>query len=202
VGAGTVKGATLVEALVALAIGLVVMGGAVSLLVSTSRFSRAGELAGALQEAALAIANIERDAVSALPTADGKPAIRVTANEVRMAIGAFAADGTVTATLVRYTAEPQPSGGFRISRTAKGRGGQFPALLDRYRFELLGGPGGPFLRVTLRVTGHAAPAGGSKPAGPDPAVLATLVRLAAVELPGTKLNAMTFLDPVAAVLGP
>lgn len=194
--------ASLIEVLLAIALGVVVLGGAIAMLASFSRFTRSGELAAALQEAALVMANIERDAVRALATPDGKIAIRITANEMRLAVGDFTAE-RVAASLVTYQPEPQPNGGFRLRRSGPGRSGTFPALLERYRFETLGGPGGPYLRVTLHVAGQVAPPGNPNAApAREAAVLSALVRLAGTELAGSKFCSMSFLDAVTGVLGP
>lgn len=197
------RGATIVETIIAVTLGLIAIIGVVALLLSVTKSTRAGDLANALQEAALALASIERDVMCAASTPDGRVAVRVSAAELKLALGTFQTDGRVGATLVRYQPEAQQPAGFRIRRTEGSRSWTLPGLLERFRFEELGGAGGPYLRVTLHVAAPSAqPAVAARGATSEPAVLSGLIRLTGTELAGSRFYSMSFLDDVAAVLGP
>ena len=188
---------TLIETIVTLAVAALILGTAIALWVSTGQMSRVADLAGGLQEAALAMAIIEGDLVQAVRKPD--PAVdrvvRLTDRSAQLVRAAIAPDGTVSGKLVVYRFIKQ-DGTFRVRRRAGGEEQLLPGVFDAIAFDQLDGAGGPFVRVTLSVAVHG---GGPSDRASDHAVLTALVRTCGPELIQSEAFAWPDLDAVRQV---
>jgi type II secretory pathway pseudopilin PulG len=191
---------TLVEALVATALGCIVLAGILAFTQGARQMAQSGDLAGALQEAALAMLTIERDLLQAVQKPDPKvrEVVMVTQKSVRMIRGRVKADGSIGGQLVVYRKEKTPAGNFRLLREEGGQQRRLPGLFRLAGFETLEGAGGPFVRVTLVVVSHdASPA--ANPSGSEQAILTSLVRVVGPESIDTEMFDWNFLDELKSV---
>jgi len=193
-------GVTCVEILLAVSIGLLVLAGIVVILAMVGRMSRMGEAAGSLQEAALAMALLQKDLFQAVqkpdPTVD--TAVVVGSDGFQMVQGRFSRDGSVAGQLVVYRVLPTGTGNFRLRRECDGKARGVPGIFRKILFHRLMAAGGPYVRVTLCVRTRDGDAGAAT-AGSDEVVLSSLVRIQGPEMIGSGQLSWGFLDAVKGV---
>jgi len=193
---------TLVEVLVAIAVGLTVLAAAVALLGVVRRMTDVGDFSAALAEGAVAMEILHRDLSCAVQKpdpampdvvqlADGQPALQ-------FILGALDGTGALTGTRVVYRREPLPSGNFRLLRVVgDGPPEPLPGVYSHIACDEHDGAGGPFLRITLHVVARDVATG--KPGGKDEAVLTSLFRVKGPEMLHSGLVRFPFLDGLKSV---
>lgn len=193
-------GATLVETVVATAVGVLVAMAMAGLFQSMRKMSHASDLAGTQQEAALAMANIHRDLTLAVQKPDPKSAgpVVVKPDAFQVLQNKIERDGTVRAKLVVYKAEPTPGGNLKLRRRSDGEDRLMPGTYTAISFQQLEGSGGPFVRVTLRMSVHDT-AGADASKGSESAVLTALVRCSGPELVTSTMFSWSFLDSLRGI---
>jgi hypothetical protein len=191
------RGTTLLEALIATVVGMLALAAVVLVLWSVRKMEGAGNVASALQEAALAMSTIQEDLSQAVQKPDPKvdAAVMVKPQSVQLLRGILKNDGTIDAKLVEYRKEKTPAGNFRLLRRYGGAQDRMPGLYRAMQFDQLDGPGGPFVRVTLRVaTADVAAEKGKDAGGLEETVLTALVRVQGPEMAGSKAFGWSFLS--------
>lgn len=185
------RGYTLLEVLVASALGLGVLATAFAMFVSTNRMSGAGDLGKAMADASIAMEYIHRDLIQAVQRPGNEQIVRVSPETAaaQLLVAERDAEGALKAHLVVYRREG--SGTFRLIRRERDRETPLPGTYAHVGFTTLvmgDDPASARGRVFVRVTLHARarPEGGA-PTGSDEAVLTSLVRVAGPEM----LNAPT-----------
>jgi hypothetical protein len=181
-------GMTVLEALLATVLGLAALAAALMILFSVNRMEGAGDVAGALQDAALAMATIQEDLSQAVQKAEPSSSgtVVVSKNSVQLLRGILKKDGSVDAKLVVYQKEATANGNFRLKRTFDGKSSHLPGVYRAVGFVQLAGPGGPYVRAILHVAvkdnRRAADASAS---GLEEVVRTTLVRVQGPEMAGS-----------------
>lgn len=163
----------MVEAIIAVAVGTIALGGMIVVWLSVGKMSQAGDVSAGLQEAGLAIATIHEDLSQALPDSTGQ-VLREGAGggawKVRRS--SLANDGGVSVEEITYAREPAGDKAFRLVRTEAGHARALRGTYTAASFRELDAAGGPFVRVSLTVEGT---------------LVTTLVRVARPELSTSKL---------------
>jgi type II secretory pathway pseudopilin PulG len=187
--------ATLVEVLMALAVGIIAIAAILMIFLSVRKMEHAGDLSGALQEAALAMATIQKDLVQAvqkplpgvtsavLPTSDGWCMIR----------GVMKPDGSIEGTPVQYRRVYTQQQNYRIERKIGTDLHTLPGLYRNVDFKGLKGAGHPFVRVTLHLATHDVKIAPGKAKGSEEAVLSSLVRIQGPEGAGSSTFPFLFM---------
>lgn len=190
------RGVTFVEALVSLLLATVAMGMMFSLYSSTVRMGHAGDLAGAMQEAAIALQILQRDLTQAVQKPDPSVdcAVQIKKNGFQLLRAEFQPSGSINGKLVVYRKEPTPNGNFRIKRTFDGVDSRLPGLYRAIKFVELQGAGGPFVRITLRVATHDIAAKDVEGKASEEAVVSALVRVMGPENVGGTIFEFPFLS--------
>ena len=165
------RAVTLVEGLVAMAIGLMVLGLLYAFSGSVERMSRHADLSGALQEGVLAMAQIEQDLTHAVqrPDASLTGAVRVSAAGFQLIRGDFRPDGSIAGRPVSYRRLEAGRGQFRLARKSGTERKNLPGTFRSIRFAQLEGAG-------LKVEGDRA---------------AIVALLSAIETPPNGFNIVT-----------
>jgi hypothetical protein len=194
------SGTTLIEVLVASVVGLLVLGAMAGLMLSVRKMSHASDLSSTMQEASLAMASIHRDLTLAVqkpdPRSDSPVVVKADAFEVLQ--NKLERNGSVRAKLVTYQAVRSEGGHFRLRRRSDGEERLLPGIYSAISFTELEGAGGPFVRVTMRLSVHdSASADASK--GSESAVLTALVRVSGPELVNSDFFTWGFLDSLRAI---
>lgn len=191
------RGATLVEALLATVLALMALSAVLMILFSVRKMESAGDLAGALQEASLAMAVIQEDLSQAVQKPDPSvdTAVQVSKKSVQLLRGVLKDDGSIDAKRVVYEKEATAGGNFRLLRKYDSERGFLPGVYRSLRFDQLEGAGGPFVRVTLHlaVTDSSIPVGQSA-SGLQEAVLTSLVRIQGPEMVGSRAFGWSFMS--------
>lgn len=181
------KGFTVMEALLAAGLGALVLGGMITIFSAIRKMAGVGELAGTLQEAALAMAHIEKDLTQAVQKPD--PAVDspvlVGKDHFQMLRAEFKPDGAIQGKLVAYQAVGTEGGNFRLERRFGSQKSTIPGVFRSVSFAAFDGPGGPFVRVTL-VMAVVDTSGPSSGKGSEEAVLSGLVRVMGPEMIGSQ----------------
>ena len=189
------RGTTLVEGLVAAAIGLLILGAMADLFLSIRRLTHAGDLSATLAEASLAMAQMHRDlslAVSRPDQAANTPVL-VGRSSFQLLQCALDPGGAVRAKVVMYRSLPTGGGNFRLSRSSDGEQHTLPGIYRSVEFASLRASGGPFVRVTLRLSVHDT-ASADPARGAEEAVVTALVRVAGPEMVSSDFFSWSFLD--------
>jgi hypothetical protein len=189
-------GFTLVEAIVALGIGLVAIVAILMIFFSIGKMSHVSDLSGALQDAALAMAIIQKDLTQAAQKPDPKAegTVVVLPQAFQLLRAQLRPDGSVDGKLVVYQKEPTSGKHFRLRRAFGRERSLLPGVFRSVRFQQLEGAGGPFVRVTLRVSTHDAAEGARPPKASEEAVLSSLVRVMGPEMAGSKSFTWSFMS--------
>lgn len=191
----TRRGTTLVELLVAFAIATMLLGAATGVLNLLQRMAGAGDLSGAMQQAGLALAVVERDLREAVtrPAARSEPVV-VSRDSVQLIRGELAQGGVFAGRLVVYEKERGPGGaGWRLRRSSSGSSELLPGWYEGVDIVLLAGSGGPFVRVTFTVSSNPRVPGSAQ------AVVSSLARVARPDLVPSELVTAPFAGPLEAV---
>lgn len=190
------RGTTLLESLLATALALGAIAAILMIFYSMRKMEGAGDVAGALQEATLAMAIIQEDLAQAVQNPDEPDAaVAVRKNSVQLLRGRLKPDGSVDANLVMYQKVPTPGGNFRLKRTYGGKGHLLPGMYRSVGFVLLKGPGGPFVRAVLHVAvKDTRVAKDAQAGGLEEVVKTALVRVQGPEMAGSSLFGWSILD--------
>lgn len=190
------RGVTFVEALVALLLAVVAFGMMWTLYFSTARMGHMGDLAGAMQEAAIALQILQRDLTQAVQKPDPSVdcAVQIRRNGFQLLRAEFQPDGRISGKLVVFRREATPNGNFRLKRTFDGQDSRLPGLYRDVKFVQLRGAGGPYIRVTLRVATHDVKAADVAGKASEEAVVSALVRVMGPEAVGGSVFSFPFLD--------
>lgn len=191
---------TLIEALVAAALGTLVLGAMLSMFYASRRMTDVGDLAAALAEAAIAMEQIHRDLTQAVvkPDEDNVDVIRVSAQGAAQFVHAVkGAGGRLEGKLVVYRREKTAQGNFRLSRRAGDVKAHLPGVYSRIGLSYIKRVGGPFVRVTLHVVARDRKV--DAPGGADEAVLTSLVHVDAPEMLETPFFDWSCLDGLKSV---
>jgi len=188
------RGFTLAEALVALAIGLLVIGAILVVFYSLNKMSRSSELSGALQEAALAMSIVQRDLVQAVqrPDPTSTSPVLVEPNSFQMIRGVLRPDGRIDGQRITYRKQPTASGAFRLRRDVNDTTSLVPGAFKSVQFAQLDGNGGPFVRVTMRLEVQEG--------GAQECMLSSLVRVCGPELIGSPAFSWDFMDSLLPIV--
>ena len=93
--------------------------------------------------------------------------------------------GAISGELVVYKKIANPGGGFRLKRQVGSTKSFIPGVFNDVKFAQFEGDGGPFVRMTLKVSAHPSDSPpGEQKRGSDEAVLTTLVRVQGPEMVG------------------
>jgi type II secretory pathway pseudopilin PulG len=195
------RGYTLIEMMVAAAVGIGCLSIMITLFTMTRRMSNAGELSAALSEAAMAMEILHRDLSQAVQKPDpavGRVVFPLKSGDGFRFIRGERRDGVLAGTLVTYEREKLPSGRLRLVRRIDSRTTHLPGTYSAIRVKEARPTGGPFLRVTLHVLAREIPAGA--PVSPsDEAVLTSLVRVAGPEMVQSPLLEFKFMEELKKV---
>jgi hypothetical protein len=185
---------TVAEVLVALAIGFAVLAAILGIFQAIRRMSHMGDLAGTLQEAAMAMAYIEKDLSQAVQKPDPKfdSAVIVGKDYFQMLKAECKPDGAIAGQLVIYQTLVSPGGNLRLRRRQGAEGRAIPGLFRQVSFQQLKGPGGPYVRVTLTLATHDVTATTGKAS--EEAVVTGLVRVMGPEMVGSKAYSFGFME--------
>lgn len=186
---------TLIEALVAVALGTLVLGAMLSMFYASRRMTDVGDLAAALAEAAIAMEQIHRDLTQAVvkPDEDTVDVIRVSTQGAAQFVHALRGpDGRLEGKLVVYRREKTAQGNFRLLRKAGDVQAPLPGVYSRIGLSYIKRVGGPFVRVTLHVVARDRKV--DAPAGSDEALLTSLVHVDAPEMLETPFFDWSCLD--------
>ena len=167
------RGTTLVEALVAAALGMLVLFALVCVAQLASHSSRAGAQSAALADAALVLATLERDLMQALPGG----AARFQGRTLTLAVARRGPGDTLATERVAYTKVDAGDGLWRLVRTAGGRDAPLPGTYRAIHIAQWSAAGGPYVRVTLAAAARPERLGGRPVPGADDVVLGSLVRM-------------------------
>jgi hypothetical protein len=187
------------EAVLALALGLLVLGAIVTISQAIRKMSHMGDLAGTLQEAAIAMAYMEKDLTQAVQKPDPKfdsPVI-LGADRFQLLRAVPKPDGSIGGQLVVYRVVASTGGNFRLRRQFVKDEQNIPGLFRAVRFAQLRGPGGPFVRVTLRMMSHDTAESTGK--GSEEAVLTGLVRVMGPEMVSSRALSFGFMGSLNAI---
>jgi hypothetical protein len=191
---GWPSGVTVVEAVLAMAIGIMAVSGMIGVYLSIGKMSKAGDLSYALQEASLTVAIIQQDLTQAVPEpvdpasrdTGPVPIVRALAGgSVQLFRADLQKDGTVRRSRVVYSKQETAGRHIRLLRELDGRSGSLRGLFKSVRFEQLEGAGGPFVRVSLTVSAHDTDDRGRPEPEAQETVVSSLVRVAGPELMGS-----------------
>jgi prepilin-type N-terminal cleavage/methylation domain-containing protein len=200
------RGYTLLEVLVAAALGLSALAVAFALFVSTRRMSGAGDLGKAMADASIAMEYIHRDLIQAVqkPGEDQLVFVAPETAAAQFLVAELRADGSLTARPVLYRREPAGPSAFRLVRRDAGRESALPGTYSHVGFKTLVVGEDPsvirgrtFVRVTLHA--RARPESGAAATGSDEAVLTSLVRVAGPEMLNMPTMRWRFLDALRSV---
>lgn len=196
------KGITLVDALLGLAIGSLVLGAMMLVFFSTNRMGFYGQLAGTLQEGALAMAIIQKDLVQAVqqPSRFIDQAVLLTRSDFKLIRVKLDEDGSVGGDKVRYTYEETSAGNFRISRSVGDEPARYlPGLFaGKPDIAQLDSPGGPFIRVTLRMATRDVAAEQAR--GGEMAIISTVTRVMGPEEVQGEITPFDMFDDLEATI--
>ena len=196
------SGYTLVETLVAAAVGVGCLAIMVTLFTATRKMSNVGDLSAAMGEASIALEILHRDLSQAVqkpvPTVD-RIVFPSKANDgFRFILGERRDDGVLTGRLVQYRREQLASGKFKLVRQIDAQVDRLPGTFSAIKVGTFKATGGPFLRVTLHVVARDGPAG-APVQGSDEAVLTTLVRVAGPEMIQSGLLEFKFMEALKSI---
>lgn len=183
-------GATMAEALVAVGIGFLVIGGSLMVFLSLRKMGQSSELSGALQEAALAMTIVQRDLVQAVhrPDPTATSPVMVLPKSFQLIRGVLKPDGTIEGDRIVYRKEPVGKETYRLRRDVGGKTSLVPGVFREVQFAECKGDGGPFVRVTMRVEVHE----GSK----QECMLSSLVRVCGPENIRSEAFSWKFMAPL------
>lgn len=189
------NGATLMEAIVAAAIALLILGAMTDLFLSIRRMSHSGDLSATLAEASLAMAQMHRDLSLAVsrPGQDSNSPVLVGRTSFQLLQNQLDPGGAVSAKVVMYRVVPTGTGNFRLQRTSAGEQRMLPGIYRSVEFVSLRASGGPFVRITLRLSVHDT-ASVTPGTGSEEALVTALVRVAGPELVSSDFLSWDFLD--------
>lgn len=139
------RGTTVLEGLVAATLGLFVLAALFAVARLAARSDKVSAQAGALTDAALVLATLERDLIRAVPGTG----VAFSPGSLGLAVQRRGADGALTADRVVYTKVDAGSGRWRLTRTASGQRSWLPGLFSAVDVTEWRAAGGPFVRVTL-----------------------------------------------------
>lgn len=178
---------TLIEAVLVVAIAALLIATMMTVYSSTNKMAHYGDLASALQEGSLALAMIQDDLSQAVqkPDKNVAGAVIVLPNSFQLLRAKLQPGGAIAGELVVYKKIANPAGGFRLKRQVGSNKAFVPGVFNDVQFAQFDGDGGPFVRMTLKVSAHQTdtPAGQEKQ-GSDEAVLTTLIRVQGPEMVG------------------
>lgn len=198
------RGYTLLEVVVAAALGLSALAVAFTLFISTRRMSGAGDLGKAMADASIAMEYIHRDLLQAVqkPGQDQLVFVSPETSAAHFLTAEIRPDGTLTARPVVYRREPAGPF-FRLIRREADRESPLPGTYAHVGFKTLvigDDPTNVRGRTYVRVTLHArANADSTATSGSDEAVLTSLVRVAGPELLNMPTLHWRFLEALSAV---
>lgn len=186
---------TLIEVLMALIVGLIAIAAIIMIFMSVRKMEHAGDLSGALQEAALAMATIQKDITQAVqkPAPGVTCAVMPTGDGWCMIRGVMKPDGSIEGIPLQYRKVFTQNQNYRIERKVQTELHGLPGLYRDMKFVPHNAAGGPFVRVTLHVASHdtKTEAVGSK--GSETAVLTSLVRVQGPEMVGSSTFPFLFM---------
>jgi type II secretory pathway pseudopilin PulG len=196
------RGYTLMEALVAAVIGVVILSAITGIFITTRRMTQSGDLASALSSAAVAMEMLNRDLHHAVqkpdPATERIVVIDKEAGTFRFIRGGQTPAGVLTGEVVTYRREKTAGGHFRLVRTTASSASPLPGVYSDVDVRTFKAVGGPFVRVTLHVV--ARDAANSDPAkGADEAVLTSLIRVAPPEMIHSGMLRFKFMDELRKV---
>jgi prepilin-type N-terminal cleavage/methylation domain-containing protein len=178
------RGFTLVETVMAVAVGLLALGAMTAMFVGIRKMAGQADIAATLQEGSLAMASLQKDLTQAVqkpdPTLDS--AVIVKAGAFQMVRGEFAPDGTVKGGLVVYRTVGTPGGLFRLVRTHNSSERRIPGLFKQIKFVQLRAAGGPYVRVTMKMAAQDTATSAQSTSGSQEAVLTSLTRIQGPEM--------------------
>lgn len=175
---------TLIEAIVAAALGALVLGAMLSMFYASRRMTDIGDLAHALAEASIAMEQMHRDLTQAVKHPD--PAVKAvvlisTEGAAQFIHAARDANGQIAGKLVVYRREKTAQGNWRLLRKVGDVEAPLPGTYAAVRMFYYEVGSTPFVRVTLHVVARdqaqVRPAGGA-----DEAVLTSLVHVTGPEM--------------------
>lgn len=193
---------TLLEAVLVVAIAALLIATLMTIYFSTNRMAHYGDLSAALQEGSLALALIQDDLSQAVqkPDRNVSGAVMVLPNAFQLLRAKLGPGGSISGELVVYKKMPNPSGGFRLKRQVGAAKAFIPGIFNEVQFEQFEGDGGPFVRMTLKVSAHASEATPGQPRkGSDEAILTTLVRVQGPEMVGSGGFAWSFMSSLLTI---
>jgi type II secretory pathway pseudopilin PulG len=181
---------TMAEALVALGIGLLVIGAMLMVFLSIGKMTRSSELSGALQEAALAMAIIQKDLMQAVqkPDPNSKSPVQTLPTSFQMIRGTLKDDGSITGERIVYRKEPTASGAYRLRRQIGEESTLIPGTFKDLIFGEYKGDGGPYVRVSIRLEVHEG--------GKQECLLSSLVRVSGPEFIRSPVFDFKFMFPL------
>lgn len=196
------RGYTLMEALVAAVIGVVILSAITGIFITTRRMSQSGDLASALSSASVALEMLNRDLNHAVqkpdPAAERIVVIDKDAGTFRFIRGLQDPAGKLIGEVVTYRREKTAGGHFRLLRESAGASSALPGVYSDIDVRTFKAVGGPFVRITLHTV--ARDVASSDPArGTDEAVLTSLIRVAPPEMIHSGMLRFKFMDELRKV---
>jgi hypothetical protein len=187
-------GATLLEGIVAAVIALLIFGAMMDLFLSIRRMSHAGDLSATLAEASLAMAQMHRDLAMAVsrPGQETNSPVLIGPSSFQLLQNQLDPGAAVRAKVVMYRAVATGTGNFRLQRSCEGEQRMLPGIYRSIEFVSLRATGGPFVRITLRLSVHDTKGVAGK--GSEEAVVTALARVAGPELVSSDFLSWDFLD--------
>ena len=179
----TRRGFTLMEALIAAAIGSLVLGAMVSMFYASRKMTDVGDLASALAEASIAMEHIHRDLTQAVQKPDPaitEPILISKEGAAQFVHAVKGENGKLEGKLVVYRREKLATGNYRLMRKFGDAESPLPGVYSRIGLAYYKRGGGPFVRVTLHVVARDRKV--DAPGGADEAVLTSLVHVDAPEM--------------------
>lgn len=131
--------------MIAVTLGLLVLSALMAVAQMAGGSTRAAEKVGALAEAALVLATLERDLVRAVPGTG----VQFSPGSLGIAVSRRSSGGALTADRVVYTKVDAGQGRWRLTRTASGQRAWLPGVFRGVNVSEWRAAGGPFVRVTL-----------------------------------------------------
>jgi type II secretory pathway pseudopilin PulG len=192
---------TLIEAVVASAIGALVLGAMFSMFYASRRMTDVGDLAHALAEASIAMEQMHRDLTQAVKHPD--PAVKAVVLISQEGAAQFIhsgrdKDGKLTGKLVVYRREKTAQGNWRMMRKLGDVEAPLPGVYSSIRMFYYEVGSTPFVRVTLHVV--ARDQAQNRPrGGADEALLTSLVHVTGPEMLDTPFFDWKALDGLKSV---
>lgn len=180
---------TMAEATVALGIGLLVIGAILMVFVSIGKMTRSSGLSGAMQEAALAMAIVQKDLMQAVQKPDPKAdsPVLTLPTSFQMIRGTLRPDGSITGERIVYRKEPATPP-YRLRRQVGEQSALLPGVFKDLRFAEVEGKGGPFVRVLMRLEVNEG--------GKQECLLSSLVRVSGPEYIQSPVFNFKFMFPL------